>query len=960
MSQRVGDVTSNGHRDPSVKPAKLLTQPTFNPLTATETTIATELGVDPTQGLNTAEVSKRLATYGRNELEGKPPTPKWQIFLSQLQSPLIYLLLAAIVISAIAWFLEPAAERSKLPIDALVIAAIVVLNSFLGYFQEIKAANAVAALQAMTATKVTVLRDGTTRVIDSAELVPGDILILAEGDEVGADGRLIHAAALKISEASLTGESVPVDKQPGTIDADAALGDRTNMVFKGTAVTQGTGRVIVTNTGMTTEMGHIAGMLDQAQEEPTPLTKEINELGAVLSKVVVVIAAITMVVSLLMSDQITAPAVIAALILAVSLAVAAIPEGLPAILTMVLSMGVQRMANENAIVKDLNSVETLGSASVIASDKTGTLTQNEMTIQRVITASGTADISGIGYTPEGSITSAGQPLSGAHRREVAVLLTGGSIANDASLTEDHGEWTIQGDPTEAAFIVASRKLDQSAQHVNGFERRAEVPFTSARKMMSVVGEVPGRGKVLFSKGAPDVLLANCSKVLVGTDEVELDEDRRTEILNATQELAEQAFRTLAVAYRVLDPSYEVDGHAIEDDENNLVFVGFAGLIDPPRATAAQAIKEARGAGIRIMMITGDHPATAARIARDLGITDTTARALTGNEIDELTDSEFERAVREVSVFARVAPKHKMRIVTTLQAQGEIVAMTGDGVNDAPALKSADIGVAMGITGTEVTKEAGNMILADDNFATIVSAVRNGRLIFDNIRKFLRFLLSSNMGEVFAVFLGTLLAGVLGFMNDDGTVAAPLLATQILWINLLTDSFPALAMGVDPAVDDVMARKPRRLTDRVLGKTMWMRIVFLGLVMGLITIFMLDWYEPSGLFEGHWHIDEARTAAFTTLVFAQLFNAFNSRSAYHSAFHDLFGNKWLWGAVGLATVLQIAVVEIPLLQTGFGTVSMRWQDWLFCVVVASIVLWVEEIRKFVARRGKSEAELSAAG
>ena len=921
--------------------------------------VATKLEIDPVQtpadevlaalsargqdGLSEAEATERLAEHGPNELQGKPPVPAWRRFLAQFNSPLIYLLLAAIVISTVAWAMS-SEQHEPVPVDAIVIALIVLLNAVMGYLQESKASDAVSALREMTKAHSTVIRDGHRHQVLSTELVPGDLLVLAEGDEVGADARLLDAASLRVAESSLTGESEPVEKDPAALSGEISLGDRTNMVYKGTAVTQGTGRAVVTATGMATEMGAIATMLDATEATPSPLTREIDHLGKVLGIIVIVIAAIVMATAILMSPNRDADAIIAALILAVSLAVAAVPEGLAAILTVVLSMGVQRMAKRNAIVTDLNSVETLGSASVIASDKTGTLTRNEMTIEQIVTASGTVELTGVGYEPEGQASEDGHQLGDEVTAEARQVLLGGSVANDSELEQTDQGWQIQGDPTEAAFLVAARKLGEVPELAASHQRRDEVPFTSARKMMSVLASHDDHA-TLYAKGAPDVLLKACSHELVGTEQVDLDHARREAILATTSELAGQAYRTLAVAFRDLASPDEL-GELDEQDETDLCFAGVVAMIDPPRTEAAESIASAQGAGIRVMMITGDHPATAARIAADLGIVEAGQEALTGAQIDDLDDAAFDEAVKTHSVFARVAPKHKMRIVDALQSGGEIVSMTGDGVNDAPALKTADIGVAMGITGTEVTKEAATMVLADDNFSTIVAAVKQGRLIFDNIRKFLRFLLSSNMGEVVTVFGGTVLAAVLGLRGADGTIIAPLVATQILWINLLTDSAPALAMGVDPAVDDVMVRKPRPLTERVITTVMWVRIVTVGLVMGAVTLLVLDWYLPGGLFEGDQSIEVARTAAFTTLVLAQLFNAFNSRSVHTSAFKDAFSNHWLWGAVALALALQVFVVHVPFMQSAFSTTHLSVQQWLFCLAAASIVLWFEEARKAI--------------
>jgi P-type Ca2+ transporter type 2C len=620
----------------------------------------------------------------------------------------------------------------------------------------------------------------------------------------------------------------------------------------------------------------------------------------------------------------------------------------------VLALGVQRMSRHKAIVKSLSSVETLGSASVICSDKTGTLTRSEMTIERLMTASGAARVTGVGYVPQGSVEVDGAALQDeAHRAEAILVLSGGSLAGNAQLqrTAD-GDWEIQGDPTEAAFLVAERKLGVHERREQRFERVGEIPFTSERKMMSTieVDHEHGDERVLISKGAPDVLLQRCTRARVGMDVVPLDDALRRRILADVDSLTDAALRTLAVAYRPLRDDEGIDSEPTAEMERNLVFAGTVGIIDPPREEAAQAIAEAHRAGIRVIMITGDHPRTAARIAADLGIVEAGAAALTGTELDKLDDAGFAEAIRRTSVFARVAPAHKLRIVDALQADGNIVAMTGDGVNDAPALKSADIGVAMGIAGTEVTKEAARMILADDNFATIVQAVREGRAIFDNIRKFLRYLLSSNMGEVLTVFLGVVLAGVIGLTGPDsgGVVVLPLLATQILWINLITDSGPALAMGVDPETDDVMARKPRPPNERVIDGRMWAGVLEIGAVMAVVTLLTLDIYLPGGLIEGTHDLANARTAAFTTLVFAQLFNCFNARSESVSAFRHMFVNRWLWGAITLAVVLQVAVVHVGFLNTAFGTVSLAPHQWLVCLAMASAVLWFDELRKLVAR------------
>ena len=613
------------------------------------------------------------------------------------------------------------------------------------------------------------------------------------------------------------------------------------------------------------------------------------------------------------------------------------------------------MARRNAIVKRLSSVETLGSASAICSDKTGTLTRNEMTIERVVTPSGEVEVTGSGYRPEGELRVDGRPLEDpVLLEEVQAVLAAGSLANDAVLREECGEWTILGDPTDAAFLVAEAKVTGLAEALEArFERVGEVPFTSERKLMSALErDLEHAGEIaVLTKGAPDVLLARCTRERVAGEVRPLTEARRREILATVDRLADRALRTLAAAYRAL-PAAE---RPPEDEsvERELVLLGLVGIIDPPRGEARAAVAEAKAAGVRVLMITGDHPRTAARIAGDLGIAEPGAEPLAGPELERLGEEELVAAARDVSVYARVAPEHKLRIVDALQADGRIVAMTGDGVNDAPALKSADIGVAMGITGTDVTKEAADMILADDDFATIVAAVREGRGIFANIRKFLRFLLSSNVGEVLTMFLGVALATVIGLDETGEAVAVPLLATQILWINLLTDSAPALAMGVDPAPDDLMRRPPRRTDDRVIDGEMWLGILWVGLVMAVVTLAALDLRLSGGLLGGSGEIEEARTVAFTTLVLAQLFNCFNARSDRTSAFRHLFTNRWLWGAIAHSLALQVAVVHVPLMNEAFGTTPLGPGDWLLCVGLASLVLWADEAKKLVERALRPE-------
>ncbi|MGC1211044.1 MAG: cation-translocating P-type ATPase [Micromonospora sp.] len=912
--------------------------------------VAGRLHTDPARGLTAEEAAARLRRWGPNELEPKERVPAWRKLLRQFADPVVYLLIGAVVVSLVAWVVEGSVG---LPFEALVIAIILIANAVLGFAQEARAEAAVAALQRMAAPTSTVLRDGAAAEIPARELVPGDVLILAEGDAVSADGRLVEAASLQVAEAALTGESEPVLKQTDALSEPVGVADRADMVFNGTAATRGRGRAVVTATGMATEMGRVAQLLAETREARSPLQREVARVGRLLGQVVIVIALIVVAAIFVTTDIRRAGDVVDVLLVGVSLAVAAVPEGLPAILSVVLALGVQRMARHRAIIKQLSSVETLGSASVICSDKTGTLTRNEMTIRRVVTASGEAELTGTGYTPDGAALVNGRPAQDDRLLdEIRIVLTGGSLANDATITCQDGAWAVRGDPTDVAFLVAERKVRElSTARDERFHRVGEVPFSSERKLMSSIeadAQRDGRLTVM-TKGAPDVLLARCTRERVAGQVRPLTEERRRQIHAAAERLADQALRTLAVAYRPLDTTKPPA--PAETLEQDLVHAGLVGMIDPPRPEVRAAIAETRQARVRVVMITGDHPRTAARIAAELGIVADDQPAVTGTELAGLDEEGLRRVVRERSVYARVAPEQKLRLVDAFQANGNIVAVTGDGVNDAPALKTADIGIAMGRTGTDVTKEAANMILADDNFATIVRAVREGRGIFANIRAFLRYLLSSNIGEVLTMFLGVVLGGVIGLGQGEG-IAVPLLATHILWINLLTDTGPALAMGVDPPPGDIMRRPPRRLSDRVIDAEMWQMVGFVGLIMAVVTLLTFDSQLPGGLIEGSADPTEARAAAFTTLVLAQLFNCFNARSERTSAFRNLFTNPLLWIAITVSALLQVAVIHLPLLNEAFETTPLSIGQWALCAGMASFILWAEELRKLILRRRRA--------
>ena len=919
---------------------------------------ASPVGTSPTRGLSDADAAARLAREGPNTLAAAPPIPWWRRFLAQLRSPLVLLLLAATAISLALWLTE---HDTALPYDAIAILAIVLLNAILGLVQELRAESAVAALLAMSAPEATVVRDGVARRVPARGVVVGDVILVEAGDVVPADAHLVEAIALQVAEAALTGESVPVEKDTAPVGETAALGDRTDMLFSGTTVSAGRGRAIVVATGMRTEIGHVAGMLDAVVVEQTPLQRELDRLGAVLGKIVLALALVMIATILLFDEDRRVGVIIDVFLLGVALAVAAVPEGLPAIVTGVLAAGVRRMARRNAIVRRLTAVETLGSATVIASDKTGTLTTNEMTVRAVVTSSGRVAFSGSGLDPEGEVVAPdASPLEGALRDELERTLVAAALANNASLHQSDGRWHLQGDPTEGALLVAAHKAGLDPAHLGErWPRLGEHPFSSERKLMSTIHrrceESPSN--FLFAKGAPDVLLRRCTHAQVGDDTVPLTDARRHALLEANDAMTGEALRTLGVAYRRLadDASGRapIDAHSPAAVERELVFLGIVGMIDPPRPQARDAVRRAREAGIRPMLITGDHPRTAAVIAQELGIA-TSARVVTGTELDATSDEALTAMVRDVSVFARVDPAHKLRIVRALQANGEVVAMTGDGVNDAPALRAADIGVAMGRTGTDVAREAADMVLADDDFATIVAAVEEGRGIYANIRRSLNFLLSGNFGEVAAMFLAVVAAGVLDLRNDGGILILPLLAPQILWINLVTDGAPALALGMDPAEPGLMRRRPRGRSEPLISRRTWREIVLLGLVMGIGTLAVFDASLPGGLIEGHGDLVRARSMAFTTIVMFQLVNLLNARSEIASAFAHTSHTRWSWSAIALSVALQLLVLDLPALRVAFGTTALSAGDWMRCLAVASSVLWVRELTKLFARRKGSAA------
>jgi Ca2+-transporting ATPase len=912
--------------------------------------VADLLEVDRENGLTEEIASERLARIGPNSLPRQDGPSLLRRFVSQFSDPLVGLLLVAIVVSLFAWWSR---DGSGLPVEAIVIAAIVLANAVIGLWQEGKAVKAVEALRRLTSAKSSVVRDGRIASVATGSLVPGDIVVLAEGDIVGFDGRLVEAASLDVDEASLTGESVAVAKSTAALGEDVEVADRVNMVMSGTSVVRGRGRAIVVATGLRTEVGRIATLLDEAADEPTPLQRQVARLGRTLGFAVIALAGVVVASIFITSEVDTREEAFDALLVAVSLAVAAVPEGLPAIMTVVLALGVQRMSRRHAIVKRLLSVETLGSASVICTDKTGTLTRNEMTVVAVAVPTGIASVTGVGYRPDGELERA----TGVERGDVEQMLSAAAAASDATLTHTDEDWFVTGDPTEIALVVAATKVCGTRGRSAAPIRIDEIPFDSERKLMSVLVRWSDEtldpvfrsdgGFVQFTKGAPDVLLDRCvSERSVGASH-RLDEAGRDRIQGDVAAFALTGLRTMAVAAKIyrdrpapFDPSMEAD----------LEWLGVVGISDPPRAEAADVIARARQAGIRTVMITGDHPHTAAAIGSSVGL-ERVAAVVTGADLATIEWSDpvaVDSVTGSTDVFARVAPEHKLRLVEAFQRRGHIVAMTGDGVNDAPALRQADIGVAMGGIGTDVSREAADMVLTDDDFATIVTAIEEGRNIFADIRKFLRYLLASNAGEVLVMVIGVLAAGALGLRVDDG-LAVPLLATQILWINLVTDSALALALGVDPSVEEVMAQQPRRLSDPIVDGPMWVTIAVVGITTAIAGLVALDLELVGGLLGGDGDLATARTMLFTTVVLAQIFNAFNARSDRVSAFVKVFENRLLWAAAGGTMLLQVAVVHLGFLNRAFETVPLTLDRWMICWALASTVLAADEVRKWAARR-----------
>jgi Ca2+-transporting ATPase len=885
-----------------------------------------ELGTDPELGLDIQEAADRLKSYGPNILQEKPSRTLFSMFIGQMKEILVLILLAAVIISAILGEWE----------DSIVILIIVIINAAIGVFQENKAENALKALKNMTKPSAKVVRGGKVLQVSADQLVPGDLVLLDAGDSVPADLRLTEAASLRVNEAALTGESIPVEKKTAVINTDQLpVGDQKNMLFMGTVVTGGRGKAIVVETGMKTELGRIAGLLEKAFKESTPLQQRLGKLGKILGIAAGMIVILTLLIGLWRSEDL-----FEMFMVSISLAVAAVPEGLPAVVTIVLALGVTRMSRQRAIIRRLPAVETLGTATVICSDKTGTLTKNEMTVTGIFTADRFFQVTGTGYAPEGKfLDQDGNEISHLTGSNLELCLLGGMLNSDAQLEETETGYYVIGDPTEGALVVAAAKAGLSKKEAGAKNPRlAEIPFDSDRKMMTTFHLMDGTVRS-FTKGAPDVLLGRCSEVLLQEGTIPLDEDTRRHLLEINSQFASQGQRVLALATRRWPEARA--GYPHETAEQDLTFIGFFAIQDPARPEAKDAVVVSREAGIRTVMITGDHRETASAIARELDILRPGDDILTGIQLDLMSEEELREAVNRVTVYARVSPEHKLRIVEALKYHGHIVAMTGDGVNDAPALKRADIGASMGITGTEVAKEASDIVLQDDNFATIVKAVEEGRTIYNNIRGSIQYLLSCNTGEIVAIFLALLFG-----------LGSPLSPIQILWLNLITDGPPALALGLEPPQKGVMKKPPRNPKEGLFSGGVGTKILWQGIMIGLLSL-SAYWLA---LYWGRMP-EEARTMAFATMAISQLIHSFNVRSIDQSLFTIRPGsNRNLIYALMISSAALFIVIFNPFLRSVFETALLRPSDWAVVLSLSIVPLIMVELSK-LADRIASKKEIS---
>jgi len=860
-------------------------------------------------GLTHAEAGSRFETYGPNELKRGKKTSRFMVFLRQFTSPLIYILIIAAVISLVV----------EHYIDASVIFGVLLLNAIIGFVQETRAESAMEALMQMAAPKAKIRREGEISELPAREVVPGDIVVLSAGDRVPADGRIIHASNLKVNESSLTGESVAVDKRSGALEGEVPVAERANMLFMGTSVNYGRATVTVVRTGMSTEMGKIAAGIQEVKEEPTPVQKSISKLSKYIIALVLVVVSALVAVGLVRGMD-----TLEVFLLVVAASVSAIPEGLPAVVTVVLAMGMRAMASRNAIIRRLVAVETLGSATVICSDKTGTLTLNQMTVRQIFLDGETIEVTGEGYVPKGEFRIDGKAINPKNDEALSLHLRVAALCNDASLRKEDSVWKIVGDPTEGALVVASSKTGVCKEEMEeSFPRIDEIPFESERQYMATLHSANG-GKVGYVKGSPEKLLKMSRSILRDGKPVDLKDKDREEIQQAGGKMAEQALRVLGSAYVGFPDDKDSIGE--HDIDGQMVFIGLFGMADPPREEAKQAIRACKRAGIKVMMITGDNKVTAQSIAGQLELGE--GKAISGQELQQMSDEELGSEVDAISVFARTEPMHKLRIVSALKKRGHIVAVTGDGVNDAPALKAANIGVAMGITGTDVAKEASEMVLADDNFASVVAAVEEGRATFDRLRNVVFFLLSTNLGELLGL---TLSVGFLGI--------APLLAVQIIWVNLVTDAMSSIPLSLEPTTGDELSHPPRHSSVGLVFPGLLFRIGFMAAMMGIGLWLIFDWAES------RMGIDEARTLAFTSMVSFEWFRAFNARSDEQTIFKlGILRNRWLLLGVGIGVLFQVGVIYLPPLQTAFTTVPLAPWQWGVALGAGATLFTIEELRK----------------
>ena len=861
-------------------------------------------------GLSNEEAEKRLEKYGVNELKQRDKISPLQIFIHQFTSCIVFILLAALVISLLI------GER----LDAIVISTIVVLNGVFGFVQEFKAEKAIEALRRLTALKAKVIRDGDVTEVDSRELVPGDIILVETGSKIPADARLIDIAAFRVDEASLTGESVPSNKVTDPLEDNILVNDQENMVFMGTIVTKGHAKAIVTRTGMNTEIGKIADMVQEAEGKLSPLQVKLKQfgkwLGFVTIGICVVVFGVGVLREYLIADLLKTSFVIEMFLASVALAVAAIPEGLPAIVTISLAFGVRRMVKRNALIRKLPAVETLGCTNIICSDKTGTLTKNEMTVREIYANNRLVEVTGDGYTPEGKFIQVGN--GEVNTSNLELLFRSCTLCNDSRLNHNK-KWEIFGDPTEGALLVAAGKAGYMKREMeNQFPRIDEIPFDSERKCMTTIHRVNEKTNA-YIKGAPDVILHNCKYISINGQVTEITGEDKKRILDVNQEMAKRALRVLGFAYK---PLSETETPEPEEVEKDLTFIGLQAMIDPPREEVREAIERCRTAGISTVVITGDHKLTAIAITKELGLFKEGDKAISGEELDTLSDDELDETVENITICARVSPAHKVRILSALKKRGHVVAMTGDGVNDAPALKKSDIGIAMGITGTDVAKEASDMVLTDDNFASIVNAVEEGRGIYNTIKQFVQYTLSSNLGEIVVVFLAILIGWPL-----------PLMAIQILWVNLLTDGLPGLALGLDPFNRDIMKRAPRKRDEQIISRDVIQNILLVGFVMGSGTLLMFYGYGIETA--------KAKSVAFTTLVMFQLFNVLTYRAKNFKI--DIKASKFLVGSVVISLFMQFAVLYTPL-SAAFKTVPLGLVDLIKILFVSGSLYLILESRK----------------